>query len=233
MYKVISNDTVIDVIDKLKCVKFLYQLNRITPTDRTNADGIIGSDNKTIYVLQGHKCPEGRSYKTVHIKEIDEQTFTELKEKIINKEVISTNVVLLTQVRKQKIEQLSNICNETIIEGLNVLLSDGMYHHFKLTIEDQINLTNIQYQMYTSNKNIIYHETGKVCQVYTREDMRKILNTVNEFKNHHTTYFNLLKYCINNMTDISNIQSIQYGVNLLSLNIPSNVRAVVKELYND
>lgn len=234
MYKVIHNNQIIDIIDKPKYVKFLYKFNKIIVTDRTNADGIVGSDKKTIYILQGHTCPEGKSYKTVKIKEITEQTYQELKQKLDIKEKVSTDIVLLSKVRQDKVDELNAKCNETITAGLHILLSDGMYHHFKLTIEDQINLANIQYQLSNSNEQkVVYHETGKVCQLFTKADMRTIIRHANEFKNKHTTYFNLMKYCINNMTDILNIQAIQYGDSVLSLNIPESVRQVVKELADD
>lgn len=232
MYKVIYNSTIIDVIEKPRWVKFLYNINKVTPTDRTSANGILSSDNNTIYILQGNICPEGKSFKTVSLKQIDQSTYYELKNKLHKNENICADTHILTTVRNEKIKSLNEVCNKTITNGVNVLLSDGMYHHFKLTIEDQINLANIQHTMLTTNSNIIYHETGKVCQIYSREDMSKILRDVNNFKNHHTTYFNLLKYCINNMTDVDNINNIKYGDDLLSLNIPSKVRSIVKELQH-
>jgi hypothetical protein len=75
----------------------------------------------------------------------------------------------------------------------------------------------------------MYHSDGDACCMFSNEEMSKILEAVSIHRNFHTTYFNLLKYCINNMTDIEKISAIRYGDSLLSLDIPQSVKTFVKE----
>jgi hypothetical protein len=48
MYKIIQNDKVIDVVQYHKFVRFL-PTGHVAMTDRSSAQGIVGSDNKTLY----------------------------------------------------------------------------------------------------------------------------------------------------------------------------------------
>ena len=121
---------------------------------------------------------------------------------------------------------------KNIVAGTYILLSDNLYHHFKLTLEDQLNLSSIETDLKFGAKYAIYHSTDSVCEIYSSADMMKIIQGTNKHKRYHTTYFNLLKYCINNMTNIDEISAIEYGVELSSLNIPTNIKARVQEILN-
>lgn len=231
-YKVIYDDFIIDVIDEPHYVKFLTKFNKAVKTDKTNANGVLSSDKKTIYVLQGSKCPEGKPYKTVKFIPIDDAEYSKLKERLAVDEVVYDNKQNLVQVRSQKLSELSNECTNNIVAGTYVLLSDNLYHHFKLTLEDQLNLSSIETDLKFGAKYAIYHSTGSVCEIYSYADMMKIIQETNKHKRYHTTYFNLLKYCINNMTNVDEISAIEYGVELSSLNIPTNIKARVQEILN-
>ena len=233
MYKVIHDDYVVDLLTNVTYVKFLKGTSKRTITDRTNADGIIGSDKKTVYVLQGRKAPEGCNYKVVTLHEISEHEYDHLVSLLlITPGVVIANPNSLRDIRETKIQELSAQCHDNIIRGVQVLLSDGFYHHFSLSLEDQVNLLAIEQQIKDGAKNILYHEAGCVARIYSYRDMKTIIDVVNAHKERHQLYFNLVKYCINNMYNREDIEKISYGDDVFSLNVTSDVRKIVEELYH-
>ena len=53
MFKVIYNEIVIDLIETVKWVRCLKKSKQIVNTDKSSAHGFYGSDNKTVYILEG------------------------------------------------------------------------------------------------------------------------------------------------------------------------------------
>ena len=54
MYKLIHNNMVVDLLPKEVCyVRYLPRSKRLVVTDSQSANGVKGSDNNTIYHLQG------------------------------------------------------------------------------------------------------------------------------------------------------------------------------------
>ena len=72
MYKIIYNNLVIDVINKPKYFRYLTKSGRTVITDKTSAHCVMGSDNKTLYLLQGVIRPEGKEWKEVSLVPISE-----------------------------------------------------------------------------------------------------------------------------------------------------------------
>ena len=228
-YKIIYNTKIIDVVEKPKFFRIVN--NKPIACSKFVADGIIGSD-KQKYILQSSKGFAGKLNKHIRLESISQEEFIELKRLLTYTKGICSDKELIKNARKERIDKMSACCKDKITQGINVILSDGLYHHFKLTIEDQINLANIQQMLPYSGNSIIYHETGCVCKKYSRSDMTTILTEVTKHKSYHTTYFNLLKHCINNMNNLDDISNITYGVNLMSLNVPIHVKSMVQEILN-
>ncbi len=237
MYKLISDDYVVDLLHKLTYIKFLKGTTKKTITDKTNADAVLGSDNKTVYVLQGRYSPVGSTYKTVTVHEIDKFEYDKLSQLMLMPTKIVANPNTLRAAREEKISELSTICHDTIVSGVSVLLSDNFYHDFKLTVEDQVNILSIEQKIRNGSRYVRYHETGKASRLYSAPDMRKIITAVNNHRDYHTTYFNFLKTCVNNMYDVSSIKNIVYGDDVYSLNIPDKLKSewdlISKELVKN
>ena len=228
-YKIIYNTKIIDVVEKPKFFRIVN--NKPIACSKFIADGILGSD-KQKYILQSSKGFAGKLNKYVKLETISHEEFLELRNLLtLNKEICSDKE-LLNNVRKEIINKMSALCKDKITQGINIVLSDGLYHNFRLTIEDQLNLANIQQMLPYSGNSIVYHETGCICKRYSRADMTAILTEVAKHKSYHTTYFNLLKHCINNMNNIDDIKDITYGVNLMSLNVPNHIKSMVQEIMN-
>jgi len=211
MYKVISNGQVIDLIETVKYLRYLPKSKRITVTDKSSANCIQGSDNVSVYGLQGINFPSDFEHKIVILKKVDKDEFQLLQQLLKEKVDINADDPFLIQQKAKKIEELKEECDKEIISGICIELADSKYHTFELTIEDQLNLRAIQSNIMNYKNGIIYHEKGQPCKLYTAEDMQTIIDESFRHIQYHTTYFNLMKQCINNMTTIMDINSIHYG----------------------
>ncbi len=114
-------------------------------------------------------------------------------------------------VKKAKIAEMSNDCNRMITSGFDVVLSDNESHHFSLTIQDQLNLITLSSLAASGETVIPYHADGELCRGYSVEDINLIVTAATEFKTYHVTYFNSLKAYIEKLSDISQINQIEYG----------------------
>ena len=233
MYKVIKEDYIVDLLEKVTYVKFLRGTTKRTITDRTNADGFVGSDKKTVYVLQGKIPPAGYQEKVVQLIKIAKDEYEQLKELRETTTSILVNPNSLTDIRSTKIEELSATCKEEIMKGVSVKLSDNFYHQFTLTIEDQLNLEGLVKQADKGARYLLYHENGCISRLYNAVDIRKVHQAAFEHKQKHQLYFNCLKYCINNLYDKDIIDSITYGDDILSLPLPHKIKHQVEVILND
>ena len=207
MYKIILNNKVIDVVEKPRFLKFLKSGN-IAISDKSSANGVLGSDYKTIYSLVAGIKPDAP---TVIIEEIDQEEFNRLDSLLNSESEVVADSGLLNLEISAAVENLSQTCKYKIKSGFSVLLSDGKIYKFKLTQEDQINLLSLENQLNAGNDIFIYHATDKPCQVFKRDDMKKIIKTYRKFVLYHTTYFNAAKHYVSSLTDIDQIKKFYYG----------------------
>jgi hypothetical protein len=212
MYKIILDNKIIDVVRKPRFLKLLKS-GFVAITDKSSANGIAGSDNKTIYSLVDDIRAD---IPTVIIEEIDLDEFSRLDSLLNSGADIIANAAELNTEIDTAIENLSQICRHVITSGFSVLLSDGKIYKFKLTVEDQINLLNLENQLNAGENMFIYHATGSPCQVFKREDMQKIICTYRKFVRYHTTYFNAAKRYVSSLTNIDEIKAFSYGTDISS-----------------
>ena len=229
-YKVIYDKTVIDVLNGL--IYILYQpLNNIYLICGANDSpcGIQSSTQETFYHLEGMNEFPNSDFKTVKLVEIDEEEYEILKEALgLNEEIIydepeedteptDDEIIYdntLEMVRNQKIKRMSAICEQNIVNGIDVELSDGNLHHFSLTVQDQLNLTSLFELVKAGETSIAYHAGGELCKYYPAEDIIVIVNRAKELITYHTTYFNSLQSYILALDSIEAIGAIEYGVEI-------------------
>lgn len=132
----------------------------------------------------------------------------------------------LEEVKNQKIEEISNKCNEIIFNGIDVDLSIGK-KHFSLTIEDQLNLFGKQSQILSGEERFEYHADGEGCIYFSKEDMMKTIQSAMQFVSYHTTYCNSMFQWIKSLESKENILTINYG----DL-IPEEYQSEVLKTYN-
>lgn len=116
----------------------------------------------------------------------------------------------LDEVKKQKINSLSYICNKKIVDGVDVAI-DGETEHFSYKDEDQVNIKEL-FDLATQSKvALYYHADGLSCKLYTVEEIIDIYTSNAINKMHHITYFNQLKLYIESLDDIDSVKEIEYG----------------------
>ncbi len=211
MYKIIYNDKVIDVVNNPNFLKFLTS-GHIAITDKSSAHGIVGSDFTTIYSF---KPLEDKNIPVVSIESITASEFNRLQSLLNSEQGLSVAKCELIKAKESKIAFLSNVCKAKITDGFNICLTDCNNYSFKLTAEDQLNLLNIENQLHTGTEAFVYHATGLPCQVFTRDDMKKILKAYRKHVLYHTTYFNAVKQYINSLTDLEQINTFTYGTDIV------------------
>lgn len=232
MYKIVCNNLVVDVLEKVKWVRFLRKFNDAVLTDATSADGFYGSDNKTIYRLEGRYCPPGKTYRLGVLVQINRQEFDYLKSQLTSSKSRGLDVDQLNKVRASKIQELSTACNKSIVGGVKIKLSDGLYHAFALTLEDQSNIKSLYSEIQNGAERAIYHEDGKLCQYYSASDIKLLFDAMQSHIKYHTTYFNLLKMSVLEMADLSIIQGLYYGVSLSSLGLSGELVDFLEDTKN-
>lgn len=78
-YKVIYNNKVIDVLDKIVYCRYQLKHRILLLSDEKNAQGILSSDGETAYHLSSNNPFDVDIFKTVVLEEIDEQEYKRLK----------------------------------------------------------------------------------------------------------------------------------------------------------
>ena len=229
MYKVIYNNEVIDVVNTLKYRRFLEASNKAVSTDRCSAHGIVGSNNKDIYAFKGYGT---EVWPEVSVVEISETEYDNLLHTLLRSKLKGIELIKLITARACKLSELSIECQNRITNGVSVRLSNNKHKHFRLSIEDQLNLLTIEKQIDNGHTGILYHATNEVCEIYSNTDLRKIIETANAHVSENTLRYNLLKYCINNMYNIEEIKNMNYDTDLINLNLKYSVKKKLKEVIN-
>ena len=122
----------------------------------------------------------------------------------------STEENSIEEEKNKKIIEMCAICQTTITSGI-----DYNNEHYRLNTTDQINLTSL-YSLAQLGQSVPYHADGKVCRIYTSEEMTRLVQTATKWVIYHTTYYNLLKHQIQDMTDIEEVKKVEYGTELSS-----------------
>lgn len=114
--------------------------------------------------------------------------------------------------------KLSEACQNTIYDGVDVELSTGI-EHFSLTPVDQTNLFGKQAELAAGAEKCAYHKDADVngtnpCVYYSAADMQKILKKSMEFVTFNTTYCNSLFVWLDNLTKSSEMAALKYGAEI-------------------
>lgn len=222
MYKIIQNNKIIDVVKYPQFVSFLAS-GHITITDKTSAEGIVGSNNKTVYSFQSRL-----GYQMVAIEEITLKEFERLQGLLNSNQEVCASEPVLVKARQRMINQLSNQCKAIISTGFSITLSDGESYSFKLTTEDQLNLMSIEGQLNAGAETVVYHATNQPCRIFSRDDMLKVIKAFRHHVTYHTTYFNAAKQYINSLVDTEKISSFTYGTDVTTVVTDKAIKRVLR-----
>ena len=224
MYSIIYESKIIDVVQNPIFVKVLPS-GHVAFTDKASANGIIGSDEKTVYSFE----PVNRkNVKVVTINEISENEFNRLFSLLNSGKEVAADKLALADAINKAISDLSETCNSKIIEGFFVRLTDGKKHNFRLTTEDQLNILNLENQLNNGAQSFVYHATSEPCKIFTREEMLKVIKAYREHILYHTTYFNVAKQYLNSLVSIDKVTEFTYGANVSSITDDKTIKQILK-----
>ena len=163
------------------------------------------------------------TYEIANVIEIDEEEYTILKNAEENNNVVvpemnakksqkqseDVDVNQLSYVKEAKINKLRADCQNAIVSGFDLELSDGEMHHFSMELTDQMEISRLVANGNTGN--VPYHADGEKYKYYSFADILNIYNTMNDWKLYNTSYFSDLKNYINALRSINKIDGIKYG----------------------
>ena len=224
MYKVSTDTYIVDLLEKVQYVRFL-PTGHIAFTDKTSAQGFIGSDGITVYSLAPYKqsgYPEG------YLSKIDFKEYNKLQKLLKKGATISADETELAKVKKLLLNKMSYSCKQNIISGFTLTLSDTKSYHFKLTIEDQLNLMMIEQQIINGEQTFVYHATDYPCEIFSKEDMLQIIAQAKQHTLYHTTYFNALKQYILKQEDIKVLNELSYGTDISETISDPTIKNIIK-----
>lgn len=149
--------------------------------------------------------------------ETEEEIIEDIPEEILSEEdaqIDEDEINTLEYIKEMKIRQMSKICHDTIVKGVDVVLSDGNTHHFSLEIEDQIKIQALALKAQTTNELLPWHEDNKPCQFYSPSDIMILYNAMEDLQVYHTTYFNSLKMYILSLNEVEDVAAVVYGIQI-------------------
>lgn len=220
-YKVIGDGTILDVLKNPHYVTYQERNKLIVRCARNGARGVLSTDGSTVWHVIGWKEIPKQNVPSVQLIEIDENEYAILKEAIGTQDTsyeheehreVEPSEVTLEYIQEKKIEKMKSACASKIVDGVDVVLGDGLKHHFDLTIEDQINLISVKEMIAAGATEVPYHERGCLCKMYSSEDITILLNAASYHKTYQVTYFNSLKNYIKNLQEIEAVSNVYYGM---------------------
>ena len=230
-YKIIYNHIVIDVIENPRWVLWSAKRKQFMMTDKITANGIVASDCSAVYHIDGKKDFTNRTEvsKNVTVAKISEIEYIAIKSQIKNKTINEHgDIVSIDQLKEQKISQMSQACEDKITRGFDMILSDGVQHHFSLQLTDQLKITKLNDRAVAGMDFLPYHADNEPCKIYTAEEIIALNRNMEYIIEYETTYFNSLKLYINNMTDKNDIINFKYGDE-----IPLEYQSDVLKMFNN
>lgn len=211
-YQLKHNVLLISNEDMAQYIQFnekLYRDNWFAP---------VITDN-IVYITAKISVIEKKEYDTLieAIETGEEVEVYEEEQQVIEEQGQPINVeseITLDYLKKVKIDEMSMICNKTITDGFDIILSDGKSYHFSMTIQDQINLISLSSLLAAGETVIPYHADGELCRGYSAEDISLVITEATNFKTYHVTYFNSLKAYIESMNNMEEVEVVSYGIDI-------------------
>lgn len=229
-YKIINGSTFIGAVTSLNLRKYQTKHNVILSCDEEDAQYIqIGEE---IYHAMWMRPETIKGlYPTVDVIEITETEYRQLKELIDNGEDIQIDIsenieeaevdtpsldqselITLDFAKTKKIETLSKCCEQTILNGFDLVLSDGVSHHFSLETTDQIMISALALKAQSGETALPWHADNEECKFYKTEDILLLNSKMESLIIYQQSYFNSLKKYVQSFNTITEVMEIEYGI---------------------
>lgn len=230
MYKIIVDHKVYTLAQNVSFHFYHDNLRRLPKSDINSANCFKVAQTGEIFGLKGRGLTASFPWPIAQILQVSQQQAELLAPLLTAKEQINGDSVQVHFAKIDKIAQLKAACDEAIIAGIQVKLSDEQYYHFQLTQEDQLNLFNIQRELLSGRKSYIYHAKGDICKAYSAFDLHLIIRAARKHISYHTTYFNLIKHCVQTKRTVQQITCITYGDDLAQLGIDKQLLKLIESI---
>lgn len=130
--------------------------------------------------------------------------------------VLATQLQELKNIKKQ---EMNEICQQTIWEGVDVALDDTtpkVYSHFSFTLEDQSNIKGLYDKINKDNlTHAPYHADGELCRLFTAKEIIKVYNAMEAYKTYNITLCNFIKKYIDIIITKEEFDAVVYNANIL------------------
>jgi hypothetical protein len=130
------------------------------------------------------------------------------------------------EIQTEKLSNLSEICNQTIVAGMDVETTEGI-EHFSLEETDQINLTTALSAIEQGAKGYPYHADKKLCRMFTAVELKAIAEKATAHKLYHTTLCNHLLILARRATTTAELDKITYSADCLPPNLAENMKKIL------
>lgn len=130
------------------------------------------------------------------------------------------------EIQTEKLSNLSEICNQTIVAGMDVETTEGM-EHFSLEETDQINLTTALSAIEQGAKGYPYHADKKLCRMFTAVELKAIAEKATAHKLYHTTLCNHLLILARRVTTTAELDKITYSADCLPPDLAENMKKIL------
>lgn len=221
-----TNGTPVDVFNtELQFVKYSKNNIFLRCNELDHPHGILASDSSTIYLVDGWDTCDSQDYSTVSLVAVDEEEYETLyallEQSKSGEEVTWPREddadwadVTLEWAQETMIERMSAACNNTIVAGVDVVLTDEQLYHFSLALEDQLNLLSLQGMISAGADAVPYHADGEECRYYSAADFALIAAAATSWKLYQESYFNSLRSYIRSMDTVAEIRKVVYGMDI-------------------
>lgn len=119
----------------------------------------------------------------------------------------------LDEIRTQKINELSSLCNMNIVNGVTFSVG-GEAESFSYDHNDQTNIREAFDIALITKTPMYYHSNNNAKKLYSVEQIIELYYRQFINKMHHTIYYNQLKMYINTLGDRESIENVEYGQEL-------------------
>lgn len=124
------------------------------------------------------------------------------------------NPVIPFEIQKDsKWKEVNQTCTDIIYSGIDVETSLGV-EHFSLQQFDQMEIKTLADRIMIGALQVPYHADGKLCRMFTAEEMTAIATKSIEYVTYHKTYVNSLHQWIKRCETEEELNAIEYGVPL-------------------
>lgn len=130
------------------------------------------------------------------------------------------------EIQTEKLSNLSETCNQTIVAGMDVETTEGT-EHFSLEETDQINLTTALSAIEQGAKGYPYHADKKLCRMFTAVEIKAIAEKATAHKLYHTTLCNHLLTLVRRATTTAELDKITYSADCLPPDLAENMKKIL------